>query len=285
MTRTPWLWLFVLLCASCATPAATQQLTLPPPSAGEQVRFVVRHGGEKLINIRSETDGRVTRMSYIATDAYAPAWLLAAGGELVVQTVGTEQMLVDGDCLRPAPDIPTIDPATIIGPQPGYRSSDTPNVLTSIDGAQLWQEYSGRAVVEAGAVIALTAAGSGTLLLPDNTTRTGSYDWTYQRTPLRTALQEITTQCARTALDQFPLPASATERVVASGVLTAQTPDALADVAAAFPPLLQSLGTVSTLDRTSTRVTLQLDSADGVYMLILDARSAGGTAIVVYRAD
>lgn len=280
------LWLGCIgVLIGCSAAPTTQRYTLPLPVAGEQVHFTLRDRGKKLIHIEIVATTTLTQTIIRAQPPYAPSWLHAAGGELIIQSTKSGRVIVDGDCTRPADDIPPIDPAAIIGPQPGYLLDPSTGTYGSTDGNPLWRDYRGTAAVTDGALMALSATGTGAILLPDNTTRSGTYNWTYQRSPFHTIITPVSTPCSDTGLDAFPLPAGTGTPIVSGGILTARHPDAIAVVATAVTDLLAAQGTLTTIDSTPTRIVLQYATPTATYIVLLDARDTGGTTIQVYRAD
>jgi hypothetical protein len=282
--KAPFLLCVVLLCACTGIPA-TRSYILPEPQAHEQTSLEVRTANGLELSLITTNDGATTRTTLTASADYAPAWLVGNGGTLTTQTVDAHSDILADGCLQSAADLPPLHAAALLGPQPGFVAV-TDGETTSSDGGQLWQTYIAHAEIRAGMVVSLDGQGTGRILLPDNTTRSDSYTWSYRRTPFLTTLPRITVRCAAQALESFALPFSATGRRMYGGALLAEHTDTPVTVSEAFTMLLRELGwTVRVLDASPDRITLDASRDQEAYHIVLSATATQTTELTVYSYE
>ncbi len=273
-----------VLCA-CASPTQTASYTLPDPAVHEQTTLEVRTSAGLVLRLVTAFDGATTQTTLSATPDYAPAWLAANGGAVTIQTIGEQSAIVAGDCLQTATVIPTLSAGGIVGPQPGYTAV-TDGTTQSRDGGTLWQGYSGTAEIRAGQMSALDAQGAGRILLPDNTTRTDTYTWSYRRIAWPHPVPRITKPCALTMLETFTLPNAVTTRRMYGGALLAEHADAPAVVGAAYEPILRAEGwRIEHISQTPTLIVWRVTRGDLGYQVALSTTATGTTDITVYESE
>jgi hypothetical protein len=279
-----FLFSLCVLCA-CASPTPIASYTLPDPAVHEQTTLDVRTSDGLVLRLVTAFDGATTRTTLSATPDYAPAWLAANGGTVTIQTTGERSAIVTGDCLQTATDIPTLSAGGIVGPQPGYAAV-TDGTTKSTDGGTLWQGYAGTAEIRAGQMIALDAQGMGRILLPDNTTRTDAYTWTYRRVAWADPVTRITKPCALTMLESFTLPEAVTTRRMYGGALLAEHADAPTGVGAAYEPVLRAEGwRIERISQTPALIVWRVTRGELGYQVVLSMTATGTTDITVYERE
>ena len=273
-----------VLCA-CTSPTQVASYTLPDPMVHEQVTLEVRTSAGLVLRLVSAFDGATTRTTLSATPDYAPAWLAANGGTVTIQSVGEQSAIVAGDCLQTATVIPTLSAGGIVGPQPGYAAI-TDGTTQSNDGGMLWQGYSGTADIRAGQMVALDAQGMGRILLPDNTTRTDAFMWSYRRVAWPDPVPRITKPCALTMLETFTLPEAATTRRMYGGALLAEHADAPSTLGATYAPILRAEGwRIERISQTPTLIVWRVTRGELAYQVVLSTTATGTTDITVYESE
>ena len=282
MTHTVSILLCIALLCGCAAAPATQSYTLPEPAAHEQTSLDVRTVTGAGVLLVTTNDGATIRTTLTTSADYAPAWLSANGGSLTVQTIDQHSDIIADGCLQSATELPPLRADTFVGPQPGFIAV-TDGQTSSTAGGDLWQSYRASAEVHAGQVVALDAQGTGRILLPDNTTRSDTYMWSYRRTEFLDTLPRITVRCAAQELESFALPFSTTGRRLYGGALLAEHPDDPATVSDAFIMLLRDQDwTVNVVDSAVERITLHVTQQIIAYRIVLSASATGSTQITVY---
>ena len=285
--KTMRIFVLIFLCVlcACAPSIRTETYNLPDPAVHEQTTLEVRTSTGLALRLVSAFDGVTTRTTLSATPDYAPAWLAANGGTVTIQTIGEQSALVTGDCLQTATDIPALSAGGIVGPQPGYTAV-TDGATQSHDGGTLWQGYSGTADVRAGQIVVLDAQGVGRILLPDNTTRTDAYTWSYRRIAWPDPVARITKPCALTMLETFSLPEAVTTRRMYGGALLADHGDDPSAVGAAFLPILRAEGwRIDIITQTPALIVWHVARGDLGYQVVLSATATGTTDITVYERE
>jgi len=150
----------------------------------------------------------------------------------------------------------------------------------------LWQGYSGTAEIQAGQMVALDAQGMGRILLPDNTTRTDAYIWSYRRIAWPTPVPRITKPCALTMLETFTLPDAVTTRRMYGGALLAEHADAPAVVGAAYEPILRAEGwRIESISQTPALIVWRVTRGELGYQVVLSTTATGTTDITVYESE
>ena len=277
--------LCITLLCGCTAPAAIRSYTLPEPAAHEQTSLEIRTAAGLVMSLVTTSDGDTTRTTLSATPDYAPAWLTANGGTLTMQTIDQHSDILANGCLQSATDLPPLHAAALVGPQPGFVSVADGQTRSS-DGGELWQPYSASAEIRAGTVEALDAQGTGRILLPDNTTRSDSYTWSFRRTQFLDTLPRITIRCAAQALESFALPFSATGRRMYGGALLAEHTNAPETVSEAFTLLLRAQNwSVVVLDASPDRITLHASRNQEAYHIVLSATATRTTELTVYSYE
>jgi hypothetical protein len=285
--KTKYVIFLITLCVLCACSSPTQSTsyTLPDPAPYKQTTLEVRTSTGLALRLVSASDGATTRTTLSATPDYAPAWLSANGGTVTIQTIGEQSAMVTGDCLQTATEIPAVSAGGIVGPQPGYTAV-TDGTTESRDGGTLWQGYSGTAEVRAGHLVALDAQGVGRILLPDNTTRTDAFSWSYRRIAWPDPVPRITATCTLTTLTTFTLPEAVTARRLYGGALLAEHADNPAAVGVAFLPILRAEGwRIDTISHTPALIVWHVARGDLGYQVVLSATATGTTDITVYKSE
>ena len=272
------------LCA-CTSPTQIASYTLPDPEVHEQTTLEVRTSAGVVLRLVTAFDGATTHTTLSASPDYAPAWLAANGGTVTIQTIGERSAIVTGDCLQTATVIPTLSAGGIVGPQPGYTAV-TDGTTQSNDGGTLWQGYSGTAEIRAGQMTALDAQGAGRILLPDNTTRTDAYTWSYRRIAWPDLVPRISKPCALTMLETFTLPEAVTTRRMYGGALLAEHADAPTVVAAAYAPILRAEGwRIERISQAPALIVWRVTRGDLGYQVVLSTTATGTTDITVYESE
>ena len=285
MSNAAAILLCIALLCGCAAPPTVRSYTLPEPAAHEQTTLDVRTTTGVVLSLVTANDGTTTHTTLSASPDYAPAWLAANGGSLTVQTIDQHSDMIADGCLQSATDLPPIQAAALVGPQPGFIAV-TDGQTSSTAGGDLWQTYNASAEVRAGQVVTLDAQGTGRILLPDNTTRSDSYSWSFRRTQFLDTLPRITVRCAAQQLESFALPFSTTGRRMYGGALLAEHADDPATVSEAFIMLLRDLDwAVVILDTSPDRITLHASRNQEAYQIVLSATATRTTELTVYSSE
>lgn len=236
-----------------------------------------RDGTLTIITTNTPT-GQLQNIS--TTNQLTPNWLRPFAGHISIATQGTERWLIADDCRRDAAVLPMISMREVLGPLPGFVTSDTQ--LFSKNGAPLWQSWAASAIPDAtGAIQSATGHGTGKIFIPGGEVVSGDISWDYQRIPAP-PLTIPSQPCNDVVLDTLTLPSQWVNRRMYGGALLAENAQSPTRSATELRDTLSNNGwKITALDTHTTPIVMEASSNHATIRVFFGSNQNNGSDITI----